>query len=785
MAQISADIEAATGRSRAINPIRSSGGLDLVWRLLGAASSVAKTLSEFNSLIGPNLWSLITGDSFLLREFFYYSCRFADDFEADGDELLDRLRSLDPDQLRDTSLQVRLGRLAGRNVPFGTLLERGGVLSGMPDAVATALSVARLIEIEGDWRAEVEDVANLLWLLAETAPTGANGPRMSLDYVKELHGDGTIPKRWRGDRRFEAAALLASLPPGALFETLDRLARDEDESLRWACLDLCFSRSLRNRITCGTQRLSGEALRRRLGEIVDLAVSQDGGHPWLQREFLYHYRSEVSYADRSSTSFTLEDFPVSRRLLGPIVHSPGAGPPERLHPEVTAARAAALEYVKRILLVLPPIQPGEADARPASHTTTPALGLGLVASALANAGHDVQIVDCHRYPDQLSVVIDRAATFDWLGLNVVLSTVRSALHLLEKVRARSLKPLVVVGGPAVNLGAWRSVAEQLKSKCWDFEVRGDGEQLLPRLVRLTDGEGAWPEIPGIIANMYSSLTNTRCETWSFGGPPPSRGREEWSPPVVLDRRLFQGPGGSYEPAATRGQAAGHMEAHVVMSKGCDWNCTFCTERWMSSGGERRRDVGSVLNELRLVNEAHGKIHLQFIDDNLLPQIAATQDPVVQAKCVAWATAFLTGLIEIRTTANTDMRWRGIFRIEDFLRYKELLPDFLHQLTQSGCQMLAFGVEHGNEARRQKLKASRRGDQRRDQTALLRTQTRGDRYEGLLYPRRPQGNRFPRRGDNRVRDRVRRHPGLLRTLQRFRQGLNAAGAQPSSRRADVR
>lgn len=703
--EISIGIEAVINLRRPAAPIRGSGGLDLVWRFLGAASSVARTFAEFNALVGAQLWSLIVEEGFLLREFFYYSCRFAQDFETDGDELLSRLRHLTAEQRRETAFQVRLGRLAGKYPLFRILLKEADLFAEMPEVANIAESVARLIECEGEGEGRLDEPTHLLWLLVEAAPTKANGPRMTLDYIKELHGDKMVLRRWRGDRRFEAAALLANLPSARLLDVLDRLAQDEDESLRWACLDLCFSRSLRNRLTSGPSRLSKDKLRRRLGEIVDTAVARDGGHPWLQREFLNLYLTEVS-EPRDATSFTLEDFPTSRQLLGPTVHLPRSSPPQRLHPEVSAARVAALKSIKRILLVLPPIQPsGAVTANPSTHTTTPALGLGLIASALADAGHDVQLVDCHRYPDQVAAVLDQAATFDWLGVNVVLSTVRSTCDLLRQIREKSSKPLIVVGGPTVNLGAWRGAVQPSEGGFWDFEVRGDGERLLLDLVGLTDLDGHWPEVAGVSANMFSPAIVSRCEHWTYGARPEPRHNAagDWAPPVLIDRRVFRGTAGAYEPAPTRRRTAGHMEAHVVMSKGCDWNCTFCTERRQLSGGERRRDVVSVLDEVQWICGEHRKIRFQFVDDNLLPQIATRGDVLAEAHCLAWANKFIDGLTKIRTTTNPAMKWRGIFRIEDFLVYEERIPDFVDRLSASGCQILAFGIEHGNETRRQKLK----------------------------------------------------------------------------------
>jgi hypothetical protein len=182
--------------------------------------------------------------------------------------------------------------------------------------------------------------------------------------------------------------------------------------------------------------------------------------------------------------------------------------------------------------------------------------------------------------------------------------------------------------------------------------------------------------------------------------------------IHVDRRLFAGPNGQYEPTRTRDLLGRIHEAHIVMSKGCDWNCSFCTERRTLSHGERRRDVESVLDEVRQLAKRYTNLRIQFIDDNLLPQIAAPQNSsngVRREEGKAWAVRFLTGLREIRDDFGGQLSWRGIFRLEDFAAYEALgeVGGFVQALAEAGCNMLAFGIESGDAANRYSLKSGGR------------------------------------------------------------------------------
>lgn len=695
--------------------------LDLCWRYLAAASRVATTFGEFVATLPGPMRDAIFGDGFLRRELLFYVCRFSADFEDNANELavsfLSPLRQyLDT----DAALVIRVARLTAVHAGLRRLVRVAGSATFEAEIDRCQRALARPF----DGRLVLEespDVAPTMLALSSLKPDLSRQPiDQPIGFFKRLSPKNAVTGTWRGDKRLTAGMATVALSCEKVEAVLEAMANDEEEAIRWAALDLAFSPVLRARLHALETDSNGDrTLCARLGRIVDMAVSKDDGHPWLAREFLNHYRDELA-APRDQhlqlTRFTLTDFPLSRELFGPAVNAEVSRFSRPMHPEVEDARARAAESVKRVLLVLPPISIDPAARRAASKTSTPPLGLGLLATHFSRLGHDVHLVDCHRFPELAEKVFARAKTFDLIGFNTVFSTVRSTRQMLTRIRSATQRPVLVVGGPAANLDAWRfSALEENDLANWDFAVSNDAVKNLQLLVEALKSPDPWPASDGVVANPRSTVVALRdvaAPKASVAGEASSLPSDEGWMKIHVDRRLYAGPNGQYEPTRTRDLKGRVHEAHIVMSKGCDWNCSFCTERRILSHGERRRDVESVLDEVRQLAKRYPDLRIQFIDDNLLPQIASPHNissGVRREEGKAWAVRFLAGLREIRHQLGGKLSWRGIFRLEDFAAYEALgeAGGFVRVLAEAGCNMLAFGVESGDAANRHSLKAGGR------------------------------------------------------------------------------
>ncbi|WP_374568579.1 radical SAM protein [Ideonella sp.] len=714
---VSASLKARATAGRLL--IADTVFLDLCWRYMAAASRVATTFSEFVAMLPAPMRDAIFGDGFLRRELLFYVCRFSSDFEDNADELaLSFLSPLRQYLGTDAGLVIRVARLTAVYASLRRLIPVAGSVAFEAEIDRCQRALARPF----DSRLVLEespDLAPTMLALSSLKPDLSRQPiDQPIGFFKRL-SPKNVTGTWRGDKRLTAGMATVVLSCRKVEAVLEAMANDEEEAIRWAALDLAFSPVLRARLhALETDSDGARTLCAMLGRIVDMAVSKDEGHPWLAREFLNHYCDELA-APRDHhpqlARFTLTDFPVSRELFGPAVNAEVSRFSRAMHPEVEDARARGAQSVQRVLLVLPPISIDPAAGRAASKTSTPPLGLGVLATHLSKLGHDVHLVDCHRFPELAEEIFCRAKTFDLIGFNTVFSTIKSTRQMLTRIRSATQRPVLVVGGPAANLDAWRfSALDENDLANWDFAISNDAVGNLQLLVEALKSPTPWPVSDGVVANPRSTVVALRdvatakASVVGETGSPPSD--EGWMK-IHVDRRLYAGPAGQYEPTRTRDLKGRVHEAHIVMSKGCDWNCSFCTERRILSHGERRRDVESVLDEVRQLAKRYPDLRIQFIDDNLLPQIASPHNSsgVRREEGKAWAVRFLAGMKEIRDEFGGKLSWRGIFRLEDFAAYEALgeAGGFVRALAEAGCNMLAFGVESGDAASRHSLKAGGR------------------------------------------------------------------------------
>ena len=185
-------------------------------------------------------------------------------------------------------------------------------------------------------------------------------------------------------------------------------------------------------------------------------------------------------------------------------------------------------------------------------------------AALTPAGHTVTIVDETFAPDDIDEDVDL------VGITVMTDLAPRAYHLADHYRQRGVK--VVMGGihPTVLPG------EALKHA--DSVVVGEAEELWTRLV--SDATS------GRMQKLYRASKTTDLK----GMPQPRRD-------------LYTGPGHkSYTPFASG----------VETSRGCPYDCEFCSVSQVMGRGFRLRPVPEVITEIDSVDLPH----LFFVDDSL-------------------------------------------------------------------------------------------------------------------------------------------------------------------------
>ncbi|MDA8296989.1 MAG: hopanoid C-3 methylase HpnR [Actinomycetota bacterium] len=206
------------------------------------------------------------------------------------------------------------------------------------------------------------------------------------------------------------------------------------------------------------------------------------------------------------------------------------------------------------------------------------LGLERVAAAVRAAGHPVAMVDLQVYsPEELWETFERFRP-DAVGFSLnYLANVPEVIDLAKSVKARRPDCVVFVGGHSVSFIAEHVLDEA--NGAIDVILRGEGELAAPALLAAAR-DGAYREVPGAV-------------TGDGLGPPPKAAEhlDDVLPARDLGGRRRRYFIGVLDPAAS-----------VEFSRGCPWDCSFCSAWTFYGRSYRRLPAEAAAEDLARVRE---------------------------------------------------------------------------------------------------------------------------------------------------------------------------------------
>jgi hopanoid C-3 methylase HpnR len=208
------------------------------------------------------------------------------------------------------------------------------------------------------------------------------------------------------------------------------------------------------------------------------------------------------------------------------------------------------------------------------------LGVELCAEAARQAGHQVRVLDL-----QAASQDDYRRTIDtWrpdaicFGLNY-LANIPEVVDLARETRRRLPHVLFVVGGHSASFTA-KEILEHAGGAI-DCVVRGEGEEITPRLLDAAQHDrSALHTLPGVV-------------TVDGEGPPPEQVQDlnRLMPARDLLPRRRKYFIGVLDPAAS-----------IEFSRGCPWDCSFCSAWTFYGRSYRLVSPERVLEDLRTIRE---------------------------------------------------------------------------------------------------------------------------------------------------------------------------------------
>ena len=271
-----------------------------------------------------------------------------------------------------------------------------------------------------------------------------------------------------------------------------------------------------------------------------------------------------------------------------------------------------------------------------SRVALPRLGLPILGAILKKKGIDVSIY-CQGFEP---IDYDDVLSSDLVGISTTTSTASEGYRIADRVREAGIP--VAMGGSHVSFLADEALEHA------DFCVRGEGEYSFPELIDAVDAGSGFGGIDGLSYRIGDDIRHN-----------PNRGLVENLDDI---------------PFADLSLISGHDKIKLTplsTSRGCPFDCNFCSVTKMFGRRYRQRSIESVVDEIERLDPKK----LFFYDDNFTANPSRSKE-----------------MLETMLSRGVVPKWTAQTRA-DVVRDRELLK----LMKRSNCYMVYVGFESVNPA----------------------------------------------------------------------------------------
>ncbi len=294
-----------------------------------------------------------------------------------------------------------------------------------------------------------------------------------------------------------------------------------------------------------------------------------------------------------------------------------------------------------------------------THIIVPSLGLGYLAASLKEAGHEVMLLDCllkNIGLEEFRNILSNEKP-DFVGVNAMTTYYSSSLKYIAEAKKQGI--ITCMGGPHIT-----SLPEKalLESKT-DFIVVGEGDKTIVSLVNAIENGESFNNIKGIgFKDNDKIIINPRAELIDDLDSLPFPAWDLMKPETY--------------PIAPHGAFVKRFPvAAITTTRGCQFNCSFCASKTTWLQKLRFRDPKKIVDEIEMLNKKFGVKEFHFEDDNFTSKrshaLEVCKEIIIRKLDIVWA-------------------------CPNGVRIDKLDEELLRYMKKSGCYLLAFGIESGNQ-----------------------------------------------------------------------------------------
>lgn len=294
---------------------------------------------------------------------------------------------------------------------------------------------------------------------------------------------------------------------------------------------------------------------------------------------------------------------------------------------------------------------------------TPLLGAGYLIGYLRRKGVKCSYIDAIKTRQTIEeiAVICKDDKPDLIAITIMTLFYDNAKSLINRLSPLGIP--VVVGGSHVSA----LPVETLRDTKADYAIYGEGEEVLFELVKFLEGGGRKDrtnkiDIKGLVYRDYKGniIRNQPAPLIEDlnGLPFPA-----WD---LMDPRTY--------PFAPHGSIAKEYPiAPVLTSRGCPFNCDYCSVNVVWRNRYRMRSVKNVVDEIEFLIKNYGVKEIHFEDDNLTITKKRITDICHEI---------------------TRRKLKFIWSCPNGVRVDSLDKETLNIMKKAGCYSLSFGIESG-------------------------------------------------------------------------------------------
>lgn len=282
------------------------------------------------------------------------------------------------------------------------------------------------------------------------------------------------------------------------------------------------------------------------------------------------------------------------------------------------------------------------------------LGLAYIASALRNAGHEVEIYsqDVYHYPESHLVEHLKKKRYDVIGFNFIAGyyPYRKLLKISEVINSVPNRPFYLLGGH----GPSPDPEFFMKKTKANAVCIGEGDITIVELMEAIEGNRSFHSVKGI-----AFMENGRCIQTE---------RRE----LIQDLDSIPFPAWDLFPMdyyvliRSPNIRSDERSGIILSNRGCLFSCNFC---YRLDKGLRMRSPQNVIEEIKMLKEKYNCTFIKFADELFISS---------PKRAIEMSQAFINAKLNIRWTCNGRLNWAT--------------PKVLEIMSRSGCVFINYGIE---------------------------------------------------------------------------------------------